>query len=121
MKKYKFILILTVFVFAVGSVGSQTADLRPEILEYEPFVWNSEPPNDCPFEPSESITGIQFSGIKSGYRYGDTWYPTWAANDNLYSPWTDGKTKRLDGYIDWSQSWVDQTHITTGGSSLILR
>jgi hypothetical protein len=24
------------------------------------------------------------------YTRADTWYPTWAADDNLYSPWTDG-------------------------------
>jgi hypothetical protein len=52
--------------------------------------------------------------VKSGFRYGDTWYPAWAGNDILYSPWTDGKTKRLDGYTDWSQSWVHPEHITTG-------
>ena len=119
MKEIWLFHILAIFLFFGGSVKSQRADLRPEILRFEPFVWNSEPPEDCSFEQSETITGIQFSGIKSGYHYGDTWYPTWAANDTLYSPWTDGKTIRLDGYIDWSQSWVDQTHITTGQGVII--
>ena len=106
MKNYRKIIVFTLTVFAGVVVQSQTAELKPEILKYEPFVWMSETPQDCPFGQSEFLTGIQFLGVKSGYRYGDTWYPTWAANDTLYSPWTDGRTKRLDGYTDWSQSWV---------------
>ncbi|MFM7181221.1 MAG: hypothetical protein ACKO2G_07135 [Verrucomicrobiales bacterium] len=72
---------------------------RPEILHFEPFTWPNAIPEDCPFAGTEAFTDIRFLGIKSGFRYGDTWYPTWAENDTLYSPWTDGKTKRLDG--DW--------------------
>ncbi len=29
-------------------------------------------------------------GFHSDYRFADTWYPSWAADGNLYSPWTDG-------------------------------
>ncbi|MGC8644084.1 MAG: hypothetical protein ACP5XB_29845, partial [Isosphaeraceae bacterium] len=54
------------------------------------FVWKSEPPADCPFEPSRELVGIEFLGVHSDYRFADTWYPTWAADGNLYSPWTDG-------------------------------
>jgi len=107
------IVFVVLLIFEVAAI-SQSSDLKPEILRFEPFVWISEIPQDCPFEQSRDITGIQFLGVKSGYHYGDTWYPTWAANDTLYSPWTDGKTKRLDGYSDNSRSWVDPVHITTG-------
>lgn len=69
--------------------------------ENEPFVWPSEIPEDCPFEQSGEFNGIKFLGVNNGFHYGDTWYPTWAANDTLYSPWTDGKTKRLDGKTAW--------------------
>jgi len=110
-----FTLILSTGISAMG----QTSDLRPEILKFEPFVWSSETPDDCPFKQSGEFTGIKFLGMKSGYHYGDTWYPTWAENDTLYSPWTDGKTKRLDSYTDWSQSWVDQVHITTGQGVIV--
>lgn len=113
MKRALLILVLIALIFP-GNVHSQIAELSPEILKFEPFTWPSDPPKDCPFELSDHLTGIRFLGVKSGYRYGDTWYPTWASNDTLYSPWTDGKTKRLDGYTDWSQSWVDPVHITTG-------
>ncbi len=97
--------LLVLSVFMGGVVHSQNVDLSPEILKYEAFVWPSETPEDCPFKQSEAFNGIKFTGIKSGYRYGDTWYPTWAANDTLYSPWTDGNsTKRLDGNTDLSHS-----------------
>jgi GH43 family beta-xylosidase len=58
--------------------------------QYDPFVWKSEPPADCPFEPSRDLTGLEFLGSHSDYRFADTWYPSWAADGNLYSPWTDG-------------------------------
>jgi GH43 family beta-xylosidase len=58
--------------------------------QYDPFVWVSEPPDDCPFEPSPALTGLEFTGRHSDHRVADTWYPSWAADGNLYSPWTDG-------------------------------
>jgi len=97
----------------------QIADLKPDILRFDPFTWPSEIPEACPFERSKAFNAIRFLGVKSGFPYGDTWYPSWAENDILYSPWTDGKTKRLDGYTDWSQSWVDPVHITTGQGVII--
>jgi hypothetical protein len=119
MGTYRNFICLSLFLFTVAVAKSQTADLRPEILRFESFLWVSETPEDCPFEQSKELTGIKFSGIKSGFRYGDTWYPAWASNDTLYSPWTDGRTKRLDGYTDWSQSWVDPVHITTGQGMIV--
>jgi len=54
------------------------------------FVWPSTIPGDCPFPRSSSLTGIFFTGRNRAYRAGDTWYPCWASDGNLYSPWTDG-------------------------------
>jgi hypothetical protein len=53
-------------------------------------VWPSRPPADCPFPKSTDITGIAFTGRHVRYGNADTWYPSWAENGNLYSPWTDG-------------------------------
>ncbi len=68
------------------------------------FVWKSEPPAGCPFERSRELTGIEFLGVHSDYRFADTWYPTWAADGNLYSPWTDGEvygdSSSSDGVIE---------------------
>lgn len=36
-----------------------------------------------------------FTGRHSDYHCGDTWYPSWADDGNLYSPWTDGETDGL--------------------------
>ncbi|MBE0653240.1 MAG: DUF4185 domain-containing protein [Bacteroidales bacterium] len=80
------------------------AQLNPDTLTYPGFVWKSEPPADCPFEPSEQLSGIKFPGIKSGFRVGDTWYPSWAEDDRMYSPFTDGHCPRLDGGNDLSIS-----------------
>jgi hypothetical protein len=94
---------------------SQTVDLSPETLKFEPFVWPSAIPADCPFKPSGEFNAVKFLGYKSGYRYGDTWYPTWASNDTLYSPWTDGATtKRLDGFNDLSHSGAGPHRNQTG-------
>ncbi len=73
------------------------AQAKPAV---EGFSWTSEVPADCPFKQSTELTGITFTGRHSDYKCGDTFYPSWASNGNLYSPWTDGKT---DGAR--SQSW----------------
>src|SRR5258705_12684504 len=52
--------------------------------------WPSSPPSDCPFEPSRQIHGLAFTGRHAAYTGSDTWYPSWASDDYMYSPWTDG-------------------------------
>jgi hypothetical protein len=58
--------------------------------------WPSEPPQDCPFDKSSAITGIEFTGRHIRYAQADTWYPSWASDGNLYSPWTDGSVGETD-------------------------
>lgn len=53
-------------------------------------IWPSEPPADCPLPLSRDLTAIRFTGRHREYTNADTWFPTWAADGNLYSPWTDG-------------------------------
>ena len=90
------------------------AQLKPDTLTYKPFIWTSEIPKDCPFPKSQTITGLKFLGVKSGFHFGDTWYPSWASDDKLYSPWTDGCTWRLDGTNDCSNSGDYKEYATTG-------
>ena len=76
----------------------------------EPWIWSSEPPEDCPFQQSEELIGVAFSPkIKrykhKGWGYADTWYPSWGEDDILYSPFTDGTTPRLDGRRDHAISF----------------
>jgi hypothetical protein len=54
------------------------------------FTWQSNPPSGCPSESSEAIQSLTFTGRNATYTRVDTWYPTWAENDILYSPYTDG-------------------------------
>ena len=65
-----------------GYTGTQT--------EIRPFRWPAKTPEGCPFPHSEESSGIEFTGRHRNYGNADTWYPTWAADGNLYSPWTDG-------------------------------
>ena len=81
---------LSLFVLLLIPFHNAHGQPKPEVVKFEPFTWKSDPPADCPFERSKDLTGIRFLGVKSGFRYGDTWYPSWAADDKLYSPWTDG-------------------------------
>ena len=59
------------------------------------LVLGSEPPAGCPFEPSKSVTACVFTGRHAQYTQADTWYPSWASDGNLYSPYTDGAVNGL--------------------------
>lgn len=54
------------------------------------YVWDSNLPQSCPVEKSNSLSIVTFTGRFSNYTKADTWFPTWAQDGNLYSPWTDG-------------------------------
>jgi hypothetical protein len=60
-----------------------------------PGVWPSTAPMVCPFPRSGELTGLNFTGRHAEYENADTWYPSWAADGNLYSPWTDGNVNGL--------------------------
>jgi hypothetical protein len=113
-------LIATIILILICLISrSQVVPTKPDTLRYKPFIWWSDVPADCPFALSEELTGIGFLGLKSGYHYGDTWYPSWASNDTLYSPWTDGVTRRLDGYEEGSSSGDGPDHNQTGQGVII--
>lgn len=94
----------SVFAAAVSVVGmiggAAEATLFAAAAEQRPAetppsgrqVWPSEPPPGCPFEPSPTLGGVLFTGRHSDYHCGDTFYPSWASDGHLYSPWTDGST-----------------------------
>ncbi len=52
--------------------------------------WSSPPPKGCPFTYSRAIIGLAFTGRHKEYTGADTWYPCWAEDDAMYTPWTDG-------------------------------
>lgn len=61
-------------------------------------LWISQPPKDCPFKPSFDYKGIAFAGVHAEYENADTWYPSWASDGNLYSPWTDGTVEKIGSF-----------------------
>lgn len=121
---------ITLWMFALGLMlcGVVTAAPREHRPFFEPFVWKSESPADCPFKASSEITGIRFTGVHSDYHFADTWYPTWAADGNLYSPFTDGSVwddgSNSDGFTFTNNDGMGVYHTalrkaTTGQAVLI--
>lgn len=74
--------------------------------------WPGGPPPGCPLEASKRFSGVVFTGRHSDYQLADTWYPSWAADGNLYSPWTDGTCPRLDGSRERADSARGQYAVT---------
>lgn len=75
-------------------------------------VWLSTPPADCPFPKSDRLVGVAFTGRHAEYTQADTWYPSWASDGNLYSPWTDG-------VVNGNSSNSGGTNATTGHATIL--
>ena len=81
-------------VSAASFALSSPAPTNPYLAEKGNFaskLWPSTPPAGCPLPPSSALTGVRFLGRFARYAHADTWYPSWASDNNLYSPWTDGE------------------------------
>ena len=52
--------------------------------------WPNDIPAGCPFPRSTLFSRVRFTGRYATYTDADTWYPSWATDGDLYSPWTDG-------------------------------
>ncbi len=74
-----------------GQIGGATFRVieAPPPAKY--FTWPSEPPPDCPLTRSPDFVEVGFTGRHAAYTGADTWYPSWAADDRLYSCFTDGR------------------------------
>lgn len=73
------------------AAGLQVDDSQP----YAPRLWPSTPPPDCPFEPSDEIAGVRFTGRHREYTRADCWFPSWASDGYLYSPFSDGTVENV--------------------------
>jgi len=67
--------------------GAMDAGEVERILETG--IWPNTPPHDCPFPQSTHLPDLAFTGRYANYTNADTWYPSWASDGALYSPWTD--------------------------------
>lgn len=92
--------LFTVVFLAVLITACQSKSPRTPTQKGEPAyrVWPSQVPADCPFPQSKDITGIAFTGRHKEYAEADTWYPSWASDGDMYSPYADGT---VDGIKAW--------------------
>ncbi len=82
-------LFLAIFGCASFTIGA--AERLVHAPRPKPYrAWPSTPPSGCPFPASSTLVGVGFTGRHAEYTGADTWYPSWASDGNLYSPWTDG-------------------------------
>lgn len=86
-------------VISLWTSGAATANQSPL-----PAPWPDEAPEHCPFPKSEELTGVAFTGRHAEYTQADTWYPSWAEDGNLYSPWTDGAVNNLSSSSGGSEA-----------------
>jgi hypothetical protein len=87
------LLALTLVASLYFPASAQVAESRQKPVPMPtqfPYVWPSQPPPDCPFQPSEDFKGLQLTGRHAEYANADTWYPSWALDDRMYSPFADG-------------------------------
>jgi hypothetical protein len=76
-------------MLAVLPAYSEVPYLIGRGTHYQHFTWDTTCPSACPFSAS-SYCRLQFTGRWATYTAADTFYPTWGADDVLYSPWADG-------------------------------
>ena len=84
-------LVILASAFSQRSLYAQQKDVPYVAKPWVPKVWTSEIPANCPFTTSTDIKAIAFTGKHISYTDADTWYPSWASDDNMYSGWTDGE------------------------------
>ena len=87
--KYPMIAGLAVLVTSLTVQGAEpkTGPDTAAVEKTNPAgQWRSEPPADCPFKPSASLTGVAFTGRHAEYTGADTWYPSWASYGKPWKP-----------------------------------
>ena len=93
-------IVGTALVFLASSASAASLFAAAASPDTGPRAWtawpasgpaNASAPAGCPFAQSTDVTGFEFlRGGNAAYGGADTWYPTWAADGALYTPWTDG-------------------------------
>ena len=97
MNRLIFIVSVSLSLFLVQCSSSDQRDPAWRSEKKDPFHFKNSIPGDCPFEPVKEYD-ISFTGRFMNYTNADTWYPSWAQNDTLYSPWTDGYILNTEVY-----------------------
>ncbi len=108
----RMICLLLAACISIPAIAQQRIIDAPKDKTPRLRVWPSTPPKDCPFPKSDQIAGLAFTGRHAEYTNADTWYPSWASDGHLYSPWTDGVVNGLQ-----STSMGDKA--TTGHAKIV--
>jgi hypothetical protein len=82
--------------------------------------WPSTPPKNCPFKASEKFAGISFTGKHITYGGGDTWYPSWADDDKMYSSFTDGTCDGIESH-SWGADALTGHAVISGSDPMNLK
>ena len=98
MKARLFLGLSAIILLPAAAVAEQRV---VKATPAEPLVWPSQPPRGLSLCTSATLAGIRFTGRHAEYVNADTWYPSWASDGNLYSPWTDGNVNGLNS--GWHQ------------------
>ena len=111
---------------ATGEDGCPTGNVVRRLVDAPAVrdgfgVWPSTPPEDCPFPQSAAFCGVEFTGRHAEYTAADTWYPSWASDGDMYSPWTDGVVEWTDGdgKKNRLRSWSGKRAATTGHAKIV--
>lgn len=112
------VFLLSWAAFALAQQPAGAPD--PQRFDFPARVWNSAPPPDCPFPLSKTIDGVRFLGRAIRYTRADTWYPSWASDDKLYSPWTDGTVHGLRSGSGSGPKAVTGQAVILGGDPMAL-
>ncbi len=108
MKKNALLIVFTFLLVDICAASSpQAVEARKENRDDPIWVYKSnktrkvevrsEVPKNCPLQMSTDVPDLTFTGRYANYTSADTWYPTWASDGNLYSPWTDGNIHGIFG------------------------
>ena len=106
-------IYLVLFCMSMGwsSMRAQSLEKTDGPQQPTSFVWPSEVPDGCPFPQSTSIRKVIFTGRHKEYTDADTWYPSWASDNVLYSPWTDGRIEGESCYSGGQKPRTGQARI----------
>ncbi|HEY2902857.1 MAG TPA: hypothetical protein VGL59_19905 [Polyangia bacterium] len=93
----------------------------PELPETA-FHWPNMPPASNPYPASTSIREVIFTGRHALYGQGDTFIPTWGADDNIYTPFTYGTVDNVNsgsGFAWAKFTGSDPLNLTVAGAGTI--
>jgi hypothetical protein len=105
----------------IAAVAALATAAAPALaLPGEPIEWPDEPPADVPFEASKRFDRLAFTGPYANHQpFSDTWYPSWGADDKLYTPFMDGFCNGVGTFGGYgaSPAFVGAAQVTVAGDT----